>query len=247
MDGLARKYWGKMLTRTEMTSNTPVNFSELAEHMLNPHHGQHNGPIRPDHWCQGSEGACDCIKVPNEVEASNIVDRAPEVVAQPNQGGTEDNMEKAVELDLEDMPGGTVPQVSKFHKYANTVTMVALVKGDYSEELLSNRLKGRVIKEGLAITLLMQFREENPSPTAKPPHLIPRELLSNGQEVLQERLSFLAVISKKPTARERRLKVNIEKHPSIKRGKSKRKLTMTPSEDLAEGPPPCKKQKVFSN
>jgi hypothetical protein len=93
----------------------------------------------------------------------------------------------------------------------------------------------------------LQFREENASPSAKPPHWIPRELLSIGQEVLHERLSFLAVFSKKPTARERRLRVNIEKHLSITRGKSKRKLTMTPSEELAEGPPPWKKQKVFSN
>jgi hypothetical protein len=88
--------------------------------------------------------------------------------------------------------------------------MLALVKEEYREDLLSNRLEERVIKEALAITLLLQFREENPSPSAKLPHWIPRELLSKGQEVLQERLSFLVAISKKPTARERRLKVNIE-------------------------------------
>ena len=77
MDGLARKYTGKVLTQKEKTDITPVNFSQLAEHMLNPHHGQHNGLIRPNLWCQGTEGACDCIKVPNKVEASNVVDRTP--------------------------------------------------------------------------------------------------------------------------------------------------------------------------
>jgi hypothetical protein len=87
MDGLARKYGGKVLTRTEMTNDTPVNYSKLAKHMLNPHHGQHNRLLRPDHWCQGSEGACDCTKVPNEVEASNVVDRTPDDVAQPSKGG----------------------------------------------------------------------------------------------------------------------------------------------------------------
>ena len=30
IDGLARKYGGKVLTRTEMTKDTPVNYSELA-------------------------------------------------------------------------------------------------------------------------------------------------------------------------------------------------------------------------
>ena len=125
--------------------------------------------------------------------------------------------------------------------------MLGLVKGVYSEDLLSSRLEGRAIKEALAISLLLQFREENPSPTAYPPHWIPRELLSKGQEVLKVRLSFLAGISKKPTARERRLKVSIEKHPSVTGGKSKCKLTMTPSEKLAVGPPPCKRQKVFTN
>ena len=49
MDGLARKYGGKVLTRTEMTKDSAVNYSELAEHLLNPHHGQHNGLERPDH------------------------------------------------------------------------------------------------------------------------------------------------------------------------------------------------------
>jgi hypothetical protein len=51
-----------------------------------------------------------------------------------------------------------------------------------------------------------------------------------------ERLSFLAVTSMKPTARERRIKVRTEKHPSITGGKSKQKLTMTPSKELAKGP-----------
>ena len=59
MDGPARKYGGKVLTRTETTKDSAVNYSELDEHLLNPHHGQHNGLERPDHWCQGSEGACD--------------------------------------------------------------------------------------------------------------------------------------------------------------------------------------------
>jgi hypothetical protein len=64
MDELASTgYGGKMLTQMEKTSNTAVNYSDLAEHMLNPHHGHYNELIRPDHWCQGSEGACDCIKV----------------------------------------------------------------------------------------------------------------------------------------------------------------------------------------
>jgi hypothetical protein len=154
MDGLARKYVGKVLTRMEMTSNTPVNYSELAGHMLNPHH----------HWCQGLEGACDCIKVPNKVEASNVVDRIPEVVAPPSQRDTEDKMEETVEDDLENLPAGAAPLASNFHKFANAVTMPALDKGEYSEDLLSNRLEGRVIKEALAITLLLQFCEENPSP-----------------------------------------------------------------------------------
>ena len=77
MDGLSRKYTGKVLTQTEKTDLTEVNFAQLAEDLLNPHHGQQNGLIRPDHWCQGTEGTCACTKVPNKVEASNVVDRTP--------------------------------------------------------------------------------------------------------------------------------------------------------------------------
>jgi hypothetical protein len=86
MDGIARKYGGKVLTQTEMTNDTPVNNSELAKHMHNLHHGQHDGLIRPEHWCQGSEGACDCTKVPNEVEASNVWTEPPMLWVSPTRG-----------------------------------------------------------------------------------------------------------------------------------------------------------------
>ena len=75
----------------------------------------------------------------------------------------------------------------------------------------------------------------------------PLELLPVEQEVLRERLSFLTALSKVPTARERKQKANITKHPSITGGTVKRKLTMTPSEELAKGPPRCKKQRVFAH
>ena len=119
------------------------------------------------------------------------MDRNPEAVAQPGHGGTADNMEVAAEDDLMNLPAGAAPLASKFHRFANAVTMLPLVEGEYSEDLLSNRLAGRVIKEALAITLLLQFRAKNPSPSTKPPHWIPMELLTIEQEVLHERLSFL--------------------------------------------------------
>ena len=113
------------------------------------------------------------------------MDRTPDAVAQPGKGGTEDTTEVVIEVDLEDLPPGAEPLASKFHKFANAVTMLGLVKGVYSEDLLSSRLEGRAIKEALAITLLLQFREENPSPTTKPPHWIPRELPSLGSNLYE--------------------------------------------------------------
>jgi hypothetical protein len=47
-------------------------------------------------------------------------------------------MEVAVEDDLENLAAGAAPLASQFHKFANAVTMLALVKGEYSEDLLSN-------------------------------------------------------------------------------------------------------------
>ena len=93
----------------------------------------------------------------------------------------------------------------------------------------------------------MQFREENPSSSSYP-YWFPLELLPVEQEVLRERLSFLTALSEVPTARERKQKANITKHPSVTGGTVKRKLTMTPNEELVEGgPPPYKKQRVFTH
>ena len=152
----------------DMTNVTEANYSILAVHMVNPHFGQANGLIRPNHWAQGIEGTCACPLVPAEVEASNVLDKTPVVRVASGQGGIAENMEEAAEEDLEDLAAGASPQATKFHKAANAVTMLPLVKGEYCEDLLSNRLQGRVIKEALAISLLSQFCEENPSPSSCP-------------------------------------------------------------------------------
>ena len=67
--------------------------------------------------------------------------------------------------------------------------MLALIQGEYCEELLSSRLQGGAIKEALAITLLLKYRAEFPTSTA--PDWFPHELISAMQEALSERLPFL--------------------------------------------------------
>ena len=107
--------------------------------MVNPHFGQANGLIRPDHWAQGIEGTCACPLVPAEVEASNVLDKTPVVRVASGQGGIAENMEEAAEEDLEDLAAGASPLATKFHKAANAVTMLPLVKGEYLCRFLTNR------------------------------------------------------------------------------------------------------------
>ena len=72
--------------------------------------------------------------------------------------------------DLKDVPAGALPLAVKFHKSINAVTMLALIQGEYCEELLSSRLQGGAIKEALAITLLHKFRALPPRLTGSPLH-----------------------------------------------------------------------------
>ena len=58
-------------------------------------------------------------------------------------------------LNEEALPPGADPLVTRFSKSANPKAMLDLVEGDYNQELLSSRLQGNAVKEGLAITLLL--------------------------------------------------------------------------------------------
>ena len=97
MDGLTRRYQGKVMSLSNMTV---VNFAKLAEHLVNPHFGQANGLTRPDHWAQGIEGTCACIRVPTEVKVSNVLDKTPVAICPSSQGGIAENMETNAEDDL---------------------------------------------------------------------------------------------------------------------------------------------------
>ena len=58
----------------------------------------------------------------------------------------------------------------------------------------------------------------------------------------------MTAISKKPTTRERLLKTTKTRHPSVSGGGScKRKLALTPIEELTDSGPSCKKQRTFIN
>ena len=58
---------------------------------------------------------------------------------------------------------GAIPLVTRFCKSANPKAMLDLVEGEYNQELLSSRLQGNAVKEGLAITLFLQFQKMTPT------------------------------------------------------------------------------------
>ena len=76
----------------------------------------------------------------------------------------------------------------------------------------------------------------------------PPELVSAKQEAPDERLAFLTALLKKPTNRERLHKATLTRHPSVSGGGScKRKVALTPTEELTDSGLPCKKQRTFNN
>ena len=74
MDGLTRR---NQFPIGDMMDPINTNYGVLAEHLLNPHLGQANGLLRPDHWAQGEDGTCACPRPPASVKASNVLDKTP--------------------------------------------------------------------------------------------------------------------------------------------------------------------------
>ena len=121
-----------------------TNYAQLGERLLAPH-GKQVGLEYPDHRELGSNATCAC-----EVEA------IPSVIGL--EGGNtiqENNQENMDTLESGASPPGADPLVTRFSKSANPKAMLDLVEGDYNQELLSSRLQGNAVKEGLAITLLV--------------------------------------------------------------------------------------------
>ena len=148
-----------------------TNYAHLGERLLAPH-GQQIGLEYPDHRELGDDATCAC-----EVEASSVVIGLEG--GNTNQGNNHEHMDT---LESGALPPGADPLVTKFSKSAKPMAMLDLVEGDYNQELLSSRLPGNAVKEGLAITLLLQFRRT--TPTNQPPAWMPKELLSLSEDVL---------------------------------------------------------------
>ena len=172
----------------------------------------------PDHRELGGNATCAC-----EVEA------IPSVIGLEGgntiQGNNQENMDT---LESGALSPGADPLVTRFSKSANPKAMLDLVEGDYNQELLSSRLQGNAVKEGLAITLLLQFQKT--TPTNQPPAWMPKELLSLGADVMQTRLAFLTALASKPTHKEKKGQV-MTTHPGLTNSKLKRKLPSAAGEE----------------
>ena len=57
-------------------------------------------------------------------------------------------------LEVGALPPGANPLVTRFSKSANPKAMLDLVEGEYNQDLLSSRLQGNAVNEGLLITLV---------------------------------------------------------------------------------------------
>jgi hypothetical protein len=68
--------------------------------------------------------------------------------------GVANSHENMDTLEVAALPPGSDPLVTRFSKSANPKAMLDLVGGEYNQDLLSRRLQGNAVKEGLAITLL---------------------------------------------------------------------------------------------
>jgi hypothetical protein len=111
---------------------------------------------------------------------------------------------------------GADPLVTRFSKSANPKAMLGLVEGEFNQDILSSRLQVNAVKEGLAITLLRQFRRT--TLTNRPPAWMPKELLSLSDHVLQTRMTFLSDLASKPTHKEKKGQAKTI-HPGITNSK----------------------------
>ena len=68
--------------------------------------------------------------------------------------------------DGEDLLKGSTKLVAQFSKLCSLTNLVHVMPVGYPRELLSNRLQGDEVKEGLAIAILLMHKMANPG---KPP------------------------------------------------------------------------------
>jgi hypothetical protein len=131
----------------------------------------------PDHRELRDDATCAC-------ESEEVEEQAIPVAAGLEGGNTdqESSHENMDTVEVTALPPGADPLVTRFSKSANPKAMLDLVEGEYNQDLLSGRLQGNAVKDGLAITLLRQFCRT--TPTNRPPAWMPKELLSLSDDVL---------------------------------------------------------------
>ena len=217
--------------------NQLTNFSHFGALLLAPH-GVQNGLEYPDHTEMGDFATCACESQEVEIIDPKGTDADAGVDGNVNPVISVENMETE---EIVALPAGADSLVKKFARSTNPKSLLELVEGDYNQDLLSKRLQGNAMKEGLIITLLRQFRAKDPN--FKPPAWMPKELLSVSEEAMEERMSFLRALSKKPTQKEKKGQAN-DIHPGLTSSKIKRKLPSTAGEDLDRRP--AKQQKTFT-
>ena len=83
--------------------------------------------------------------------------------------------------------------LKKFGNFCKLANLVTMVSDGYSKPMLSNRLQGSEVKEGLCITVYLKHLHETPD--MRVPPILPRAILDHSEEALGDRLTYLGLFN----------------------------------------------------
>ena len=223
---------------TDLAKNSQeCNYSKVAEYLVYPH-GERNGMTKPGKQSVGPEATCSCKK-----QVGNHEPTEPEAEIAGSDSGAGPSEDELMDTSNQDNLTGKDPLITHFKGSCKMLSMLDLIPDDYCKELLSTRLHGNEIKEGMAITILGNYKRENPC--LNPPAWFPDELLGKSEEELKDRMDYLTRKSLTQTSKEVKAGQELTLHPGVTRSAhGKRKLQMNTSDDLDQRP--VKQAKTFT-
>ena len=214
-----------------------INFSALGEKLLYPH-GQARGmmnlvdhtPVSEDRTCACEVDTVTTTDTDGVNESSKSADSNPEV----------EEMDTA-EKELPEL--GKEALLKKFSNSCKLEYLITMVSDGYRKSMLSYRLSGVEVKEGLCITVYLKHLVDHPDMSIPP--ILPKSVLDHSEEVLGERLTYLGLKSMRRTKAER-AGAEMSLHAGVTKGMRKRKLPSDPKDD-GLAPPLAKKPKLFTH
>ena len=212
-----------------------INFSALGEKLLCPH-GQARGMLDLIDHPVAEDRTCTCEIDPVTIpEAEGVA-----AISKAADSNPDDEDMDTAEKELPEL--GKEALLKKFGNSCKLANLVTMVSDRYSKPMLSNRLSGSEVKEGLCITVYLKHLRDTPD--MRVPPILPKSILDHSEKALGDRLTYLGLKSMRRTKEERK-GAELRLHAGVSQGMKKRKLSSDPTDD-GLAPPLAKKPKLFT-